>query len=488
MARVNHQTVITPTLQVPGIWKDASSLVISSYLCAVIVLLFILTSSEDFFHWFIIPVTLSGILIGVDAVDWLRGRMDLMDPVGWVGLFGLHFFFLAPLLIVLWDYQMVYLSPMMDWRPWLGGMGILNTFGLIIYHVSRRWIKLWPVKPNRRIRTINSRILVIVLYFALSITLALQVIVYIQSGGFTGYIEEFETSRFTGSGALFAFSESFPFLLLIGIVTYVRSHGNRRSWMFILIILMIFFVVRLIFGGLRGSRSNTIFAMIWALGIIHLWLRPLPRRFLAASAIIGLLFLYVMGFYKALGSDFGRVIENPTQLSFFEKETNRTFQLALIGDLSRADTQAYIFHNLWRWPDFPYAWGRTYIGGYTIIIPSAIWPNKPDSKLREGTQAIHGVNSYRPGKLVSSRVYGLMGEAMLNFGILAALHPESAFRLWIPFLIILCVTYVVSDSDNNAVSLAMRALAPAIVLWLGSKPVLVNQDTLFQSTPQELME
>src|SRR5690606_36895410 len=123
MARTSPQ-VLTPTLHVPGVLKDASSLLIAFYLCAGTALFFIIMSSEQFLHWFIVPVTVCGVIIGVVAIDWLRGRMDLMDPVGWVGLFGVHFFFLAPLLIVLWDYQMLYLPPMDDWRPWLGGMGL----------------------------------------------------------------------------------------------------------------------------------------------------------------------------------------------------------------------------------------------------------------------------------------------------------------------------------------------------------------------------
>jgi hypothetical protein len=497
MARIN-QPVFTPALHVPGIAKDASSLLISTYLCVSIALLLVLLSTEQFVHWFIIPVTVCGIIIGVDAVDWLRGRMDLMDPVGWVGLFGVHFFFIAPLLIILWDYQMLYLPVLEDWRPWLGGMGILNAAGLVIYRLSRGWVRLHPAKPRQKIRVIDRKFMLIVLYFALGVTFTLQVLVYVQAGGLEGYINQFETGGFTGSGALFAFSESFPFLLLIGIVAYARSDKKPRTWLFILLVLLIFFVIRLLFGGLRGSRSNTIYAMIWALGVIHLWLRPVPRRFLALGMVAGLLFLYIMGFYKALGSDFGRVLENPTQLSALEQETRRTFQGALVGDLSRADVQAYMLRNLSRWPDFPYAWGRTYVGGYLAVIPSVIYSNKPVSKVMEGTQALLGVGTYSPGVVASSRVYGLMGEAMLNFGIVAAplsfislgllvgyvrrwyynLHHESVFRLWIPFLIILCVTYGVSDSDNNAVSLVMRAMVPGIVLWLGSKPVEVGPETV----------
>lgn len=507
MASLDQQ--LTPALHVPGIQKDASSLVIAAYLCGAIALVLMLVSAEQFFHWFMLPVTLCGIIIGVDAVDWLRGRMDTMDPVGWVGLFGLHFFFIAPLLIILWDYQMLYLPPLEDWRPWLGGMGILNFVGLTLYHIARGWVRLRPAAPRRKVRILEPRLMVIVLYFALAITAALQILVYAQTGGVAGYIEQYDLRQagggFEGAGALFAFSESFPFLLLIGIVAYARGHTNRRTWLFILLLLLMFFVLRLLFGGLRGSRSNTIYAMIWAVGVVHLWLRPVPRRFLAVGAVAAVVFLYIVGFYKALGSDFIQMLQNPTQLTALEQETNRTFELAVLSDLSRADVQAYMLRNLSRWPDFPYGWGRTYFAGYTVIIPRAIWPDKPPHKVMEGTQALNGPGTYQPGVLESSRVYGLMGEAMLNFGAYAAplmfitlgllvglvrrwyynLHPDDVFRLWIPFLILFCVTYITGDSDNNAVSLVMRSLVPLIVLWLGSKVVLVDNDTNEASTQQE---
>jgi len=56
--------------------------------------------------------------------------------------------------------------------------------------------------------------------------------------------------------------------------------------------------------------------------------------------------------------------------------------------------------------------------------------------------------------------------------------------LWIPFLVILSVTYVTSDSDNNAASLVTRSLIPAIVLWLGSKLALVESKANEKDIPQ----
>src|SRR5262249_20499992 len=53
--------------------------------------------SDRFHHWFVLPVTACGILIGWDAARWLLGKVDLVDPVGVIGIYGFFFYFLAPL-------------------------------------------------------------------------------------------------------------------------------------------------------------------------------------------------------------------------------------------------------------------------------------------------------------------------------------------------------------------------------------------------------
>jgi len=51
-------------------------------------------------HWFLLPLLACATIVGSDAVRWVRGAYDTFDPKGLIGLFGFHFFFLAPLLFV----------------------------------------------------------------------------------------------------------------------------------------------------------------------------------------------------------------------------------------------------------------------------------------------------------------------------------------------------------------------------------------------------
>ena len=109
----------------------------ASAMVSIFVVAFFVALSPDFWHYFALPVLLGGVVIGRDAFDWVRGRVDPLDPVGVLGIYGLHYFLLAPLLHVLWDFYWVYRFNPLDWRPWLAYMAWLNVFGLMIFRVAR---------------------------------------------------------------------------------------------------------------------------------------------------------------------------------------------------------------------------------------------------------------------------------------------------------------------------------------------------------------
>ena len=282
----------------------AGSLAASASFC-ILCLSYFLLSTDQAVHWFVIPVTLCGILIGWDAVDWFRQRVDLFDPVGIIGLLGFHFFFLAPLLHVHWDRWMPYIIPPPDWRDWLGGMAALNLLGLLIYRSTRRLFAARHVDAQRLPRTwrLRRERFGYLLIFSLALTGTLQLWVYARFGGVLGYIQAFESreDQFEGMGWIFMLSESFPILAFIGLVAILRGRGLKPSWVVHTLILFAFFVLTMLFGGLRGSRSNTIWILFWAVGIIHFWIRPVPMKLAIMGIFINIIFVYLYGFYKAEG-------------------------------------------------------------------------------------------------------------------------------------------------------------------------------------------
>ena len=445
-------------------------------------------------HWFLIPLWCCGSLIGSDAVTWLRGRMDLFDPAGIVGVLGVHFFFLAPLLHVTWDSWMLYVDQPPDWRDWLGGMALLNVAGLLLYRLAREWVaSRGEDTPTNRLWRLEWTRLRPLAACALLSSAALQLWVYLAHGGLSGYVAAFTDSvgrpeseaAFSGMGWIFMISESFPIVAMIVFAFLSVRWGASKRWPALLLVLLAYFVLLVFFGGLRGNRSQTIWGLFWAAGIIHLWIRPLSKRFIAVGLCFLVAFMYFYGFYKSFGSDvFSAYHEGTTE--DLDKTSGRTFEGMLLGDLARADVQAFLLYRL-SMPnrDYDYAWGRTYLGSIALLIPRRIWPDRPPTKTREGTDVQFGIGSYSEEEWVSSKVYGLAGETMLNFGLfgvpfayltfgllvgrlrhfMARLRPGDARWLLCPFFINLTVAVLHADSDNLVFMFIKDGLLPLCLVW-----------------------
>jgi hypothetical protein len=457
-----------------------------------------LLTSEQTTHWFVIPVWFCGVLIGCDAIDWFRNRLSLFDPAGIIGLLGVHFFFLAPLLHVTWDSWMRYIDPPPDWRDWLGRMAIVNAAGLVFYQSGRRRAAVWGQHiAKETFWQLNRKRLLWVAGSALMLSGALQIWIYAQQGGILGYIETFtqaaqdpeSTSGFKGMGWIFMLSESFPILAMLYFAVCTDRSRTARTWPVIVLVLFGFFVLQMLFGGLRGSRGNTVWAIFWAAGIIHFWIRPLNRKLLFAGTCLLVAFMYIYGFYKDLGKDTWTAFQAgaiPAEVSI---KTGRTFDVVLLGDLGRADVQAFLLYRLSRSDrDYQYAWGGTYLASTTLVIPKAFWPDRPPGKIKAGTEAQYGVGSWDEQKWSSSLVYGLAGEAMLNFGPIAVPFAYGIFGLIVgilqrslytlrhsdtrlllyPFLVNSCFSILQSDTDNLVFNLIKGGFLPTLVVWFGS--------------------
>lgn len=470
-----------------------SSWLISAYICIVVWIGFLI-SSEQMLHWFVIPVLACGVVIGVDAVNWLRGRLDIFDPIGIVGLLGFHFFFLAPMLHVHWDLWMRFITPPDDWRPWLGGMALLNFGGLLIYRLSRMVVRQWFLRRLvLREWILRKRTFFPVLLIALIFTCLLQFWVYARTGGFMGYLHSLGTGEFIGMGWIFMMSESFPILAFMGYAVRARENGRAPSWSIIILVVFIFIILKLFFGGMRGSRSNTIWGVFWAVGIVHFWLRPVPRWSIGLGLVMMLVFMFFYGFFKAVGTDASVALRSAEARMDLEQSTGRTFRGLLLGDLGRSDIQAFLLFRLSSpGSDFRHALGQTYIGAVSLLIPEAVWPDRPLSKGRWGTDAQYGFGTFDTGIRHSTRIYALAGEAMLNFGIffvpfafialgiavgylgaLIAKLPAFDIRwLILPLLINVCFSILSMDSDNLVFILIKNGALPVCLLWLCSSKVL----------------
>ena len=468
---------------------------VSAFVC-VAVLSLLAHDAPELQHWFVIPVLYCGILCTAEAIDWLRGEMDRFDPRGLIGLLGFHFFFLAPLLHVRWGYFLIEVADPPEWREWLGGMAMLNAVGLSIYRVCVGG-RVMPLKaPVHATWSLNARRFFMLLAVALPLTALLQALVYASYGGLVGYIEaatdQSDNPRNTmpGMGMLFMVTETFPILAMMGFVVSARYRSRLQSWPALMMALAAFFVLAMLFGGLRGNRSNTVWNLFWAVGIVHFWIRPIPSRLIFAGLIFLTFFMYAYGLFKGAGLNALEVMQNSEEREALAAETGRPLESTILDDFGRSDIQAYLLYRITA-PDsdYEYAWGRTYAVAPAILVPRALWPNRPPNMAKEGTDAQFGMFTYEPVTAESSRVYGLAGEAMLNFGPIAvpfafliwglavnyvrrrpaAWARDNARYLLYPLAVVVAIAAVFQDMENQLFFVIKNAAVPFVLIFLATR-------------------
>lgn len=414
-------------------------------------------------HWYLLPVTACGILAGVDAVDWARQRLDTFDPQALLGLFGVHFFYAAPILHVALDFWPAYVHPATDWRHALGLMAALNTAGLIVYRAATAL----PARPSsgRQPTKVDMRRFARIGWLAVGIGTAAFAVEVALLGGPAGFLTTATTGRdaLTGFGWLLVVAESFPLLAyLVTLVqqrAFLAAHPTAAAALFAL-----FAVTQFAVGGLRGSRSNTIWPLLIALVATHLLVRPIRRRTLAGCAVVFCLFMYGYGLYKGAGREVAAVRSDRVSAADVSTETGRTLPALLLGDLGRADIQALVLDRQ-QVAGPGWSWGLTYVSAGMFLLPDRLHPGWTRDKVAAGTDALYGRGVHAAGGR-SSRIYGLAGEGLLNFGPLGAVAPFVLLGLLVRWA---CGRYRQARTDNGLAPKLLAGVACiTAILALGS--------------------
>lgn len=451
--------------------------------------------SQPVAHWFLLPVMACGILSGVDIVRWLRGRLDLFDPRTVIACLAFYGFFVAPILHVIWDrfgvgYDLLLFG---DWRPWLGAMAALCALGVVAYRAAHNFV-FTRTKPPATSWEFDVKKFYPVFAFFLFVSVVGTSVYLWQLGGILKEVESFETdpAAFSGKGWLLVLAWPLSILSFIVIVTAWtdRQRKIQHHLTTALLLLSAVGTMHFILMGWRGSRSATIWALFWMAGIVHYRLQRLSGGIMAGGVIMLIVFMYFYGFYKEQGRAGFEVLRSPA-MWLQPKGYQRDLKGLLLGDLARADSNAFILHNLIKDPDeYNYRWGFTYPEALTLLIPRNFWPDRPEFKVEAGTEAQLGKAT--PWR--SSRVYGLAGEALLNFGpigvpcmfaLLGGLlgwyrrklggWGASDARMFLaPLFAILFVGGLVGDSDNLVFAAATEGTLVLAAVFLASKRRLAN--------------
>jgi hypothetical protein len=455
-----------------------------------VIVLLSLAWSKAAFHWFLLPAGACGILAGVDVVRWLRGKLDVFDPRTVVGCLAFYGFFVAPILHSVWDIYGVGNEMLLwgDWRPWLGAMACLNALGLIAYRCAHNWMFNRAVPTATRWEMNRDRFYPV---FALGLASSVAGVAAFlwQLGGISGLLDAYENNQeaLVGKGWLLVFAWPLAVLSFIVIVfAWTDRLGKRRPRLMAgMLLLSVAGIGHFLLLGWYGSRGTTIWALFWMAGIVHYYFRKLSRGMVTAGLILLVVFMYFYGFYKEQKRASFEVLRSPA-LWWEPPGYQRDLKHLLLGDLARADSNALILHNLIKDPgDYDYRWGLTYAGAFGILIPRNIWPERPEFKVDAGTEAQHGkITSWR-----SSQVYGLSGEALLNFGPwgvapmfaiygaalgwyrrkLTTWDALDSRKFLAPFFTILFVTALTGDSDNLVFAAVMEGALITAAVFAASR-------------------
>ncbi len=460
-----------------------------------------LLRTESLLHWMILPLWVCGVLIGADASAWLRGRLDIFDPAGLVGAYGYYFFFVAPLLTVALKFHNPAIPECPDWREWIGWMAIINCAGLVIYRIA---VHLFRSQPVAAVWRIHRARFVQTLTVAVPVAFAMQVYIFARFGGVWGFMQTFtEGNRsFDGMGWQFVVADAVPYLLALFVLVRFRETLRRAPWPVLLGLLAGFFLLKLLCGGLRGSRSHTIWGMFWLVGAIHFWVKPVPRKLVVIGLGFLVTFMFAYGLYKAQGTAAFDSLQSREVTEDAITKSGRTFSATLLADMARTDVQAYLLYRLSSVREYDLVHGATYISACGLILPKALRPEWLVTKTEAGTEALYGRDSFNSITFSASQVYGLTGEAMLNFPIWTAplafvalafavakirslmmVEADDLRRLVLPFLVNCAFLIISSDLDNLVVFFITSASSTAIVLGLSLRS---TSSSLFLSRGAQL--
>lgn len=439
-------------------------------------------------HWFMLPVTACGALIAVDAVGWLRRQLDIFDPHAILSLLGLHFFYLAPVLHVMLDRWPEGIPAPPEWRQALAVMACVNVAGLTIYRLIVAAAPRSPEAPGQRSSRLVPRSFYEVGLLAVAVSVSAFGLLTARFGGVGGYARtvtgDVHRAELAGWGWLILLAEAFPMIAFVLVVVRWRSTlAGRRSA--VLLVLAGLAVVQFLVAGLRGSRSNTLWPVLICLVLVHLLVLRISRKLLLVVAVLVGAYVYVYGLYKSAGLEVLDAARGTGSVAAIESRTGRDVPTLLLGDMARADVQALVLDRQLNGGAKP-AYGITYLGDMSFLVPRSLLPERPPDKVAVGTDVTYGPGAHQMGWR-SSKIYGLTGEAVMNFGPLGgvasfgvlgvivrlvrgyylralrneALVPKLVAPLLWPY------AFLPNNDLDNVLWFQLKYIAPvALVIWL----------------------
>lgn len=374
--------------------------------------------------------------------------------------FILFFSLIFAPIISLGEETYLFLAPRnIDWEKWLFILSLLYTIGILFFYlVANSTLRCNINKINFfKDEIINKKNLIIASFIFLGISFIAQVLIFLKFGGVMGYLNSWTEDRegFAGLGIWYMMAEPFPIILLIFLILLIGKERiliNKYKW--IISLFIIFFISKLIFGGFRGSRSNTIWGLFWFAGIVHIYLFPLKKIHYIFGIVFLVFFMSVYSIYKTYGVN---AFSGDYSIEDTNRYNNNPIVEMYLGDFSRATVNGFQIAQIEDIGKYEYKFGQTYAYTFTMLLPftknlyNGYNKNSAGYELMTGYEINPKVEDYH-----NSRVFGLYGEGILNFGPLFSTFLFGLFG------------YIVAKLDNISRNFLYEKIYIFIIPFLGN--------------------
>lgn len=432
---------------------------------------------------YLIPMTLCGVISGIKLTDRLALPECYRDVYTMV--WGVVFInsYIAPVIHFARDEWMEYIIFYPDnWNDYAFLTSSFYLIGMIIWlavfkenEPARRFLTRWECKRNA------GRTLILLMLASF----ILQLFIYAKVGGIGGYIQAYtdstkEESAFSGTGLFAIFSEMFPYLFIIYFV--VKWGGKKIPGYQICLFFLLLLVSLLFFGGLKGSRNNVLYTLVMGIIAIHIFVYRFKPVHIIYFVVFFFCFMYAGRLYKdQKGNLFNNVKE---AVESRDKKNISQVETIILGDLSRFGVNTYEFYLLETSGEYRYKYGQTYLWGVFTFIPfgsTLIREYDISSRSDAATELFYKNRT----ETENSRIFGILGEWMLNFGVwtffipyifmgfvfrilkrtLASIPVDDMRMLIVPAVLTLIPDLILSDVSNIMSFLVKRIVVFLFVIY-----------------------
>lgn len=397
------------------------------------------------------------------------------------------YFILAPLVNILTneyvDEKLFLDKPIIE----ITNLNFVNAILLLLATLSARFV------TNKNARTRDSKIIPNGVFLFLSVLVLTSLfygffLIYYNANLISG-AAEFNSSNVPLYHYMFIESGPLAFCWLTTLMFLKRKRLPTKFQMGLILIIQVMLI--LVLSSSRGSRVAIISQLLFCAQIYSYYLIKFRFKHYVMAAVFLSVLIPTYAHYKYGGIESLNDFFSGKGSSEVVQKYNDPY-LFIVGDLGRADIQAPIISRYIAGTFTPNYKGETYLAAASLLLPQAMRPDWLRTKVQIGAEVqfeqgglmaeYRGVRML-DGQIYSSRIYGLLGESLINFGWIGpplvfllfgyisrlALVRATTFQSWqrlltAPYFAVLPIYFLFYDFDNVIVQTVTVWLMPLIIV------------------------